>query len=86
MNCGVHFGMHRTIRTRTLLVLPVMLVSWMQIFALFISMDTFWMNTHGHHMIPFVYALVAFLCVMVVLLFVYYRITMKVAPPGRDTD
>ncbi|MBN2620111.1 DUF1648 domain-containing protein [candidate division WOR-3 bacterium] len=86
MNCGIYFGMRRTIHTRTLLALLIMLVSWIQLFTLFISLDTFWLNTRGNHMVPFVYALVAFISVVVVLLFVYYRITMRIAPTGRDTD
>jgi hypothetical protein len=78
INFGIYFGMRKTTYDRTLPILLIAIVAWIQLFMLFMHLDTFWFNTGGVHMIPLVHALVIFSGITVVLLCIYYRIATTI--------
>jgi hypothetical protein len=73
INVAVFFLTRRTTRKPTLPYMIVGLFSVFQLFAAFVSLDTFWINIHDSHLIPFPYNIIGYMVIIVVLLFVYYR-------------
>jgi len=51
----------------------VVIFAVIQLFTAYISFETFWVNKYGHHIIPFLYSMIAYFIAIVVLLYIYYR-------------
>ncbi|UCD04724.1 MAG: DUF1648 domain-containing protein [candidate division WOR-3 bacterium] len=51
----------------------VVIFAVIQFFTAYISFETYWVNTYGHHIIPFPYSMIIYFIAIVVLLFIYYR-------------
>lgn len=77
LNCGVFFVMRKTVRNPTLPLFIVIIISFLQLFTLYINLDMFWLNQHNHHVLPFSISMSAFAITMIALLVVYYRIVKK---------
>jgi uncharacterized membrane protein len=76
---AVFFMMRRTTHKPTLPYMVVALFAVFQLFTAFISIDTYWINIHDAHLIPFPYNIIGYVVIIVVLLFVYYRKTRTTA-------
>jgi hypothetical protein len=77
LNTLIFFFVRRTTTRPTLPYLIVILFTVFQLFAFYVSLDTYWINVHDHHLVPFPYNIIAYGLVIVVVLFVYYRTTRK---------
>lgn len=75
VSVAVFFLIRRTTQKPTLPYMIVGLFSVFQLFTAFISLDTYWLNIHDTHLIPFPYNIIGYVVIIVVLLFVYYRKT-----------
>lgn len=73
------FIVRRTTRNKPLPNLIVILISAIQLFISYTSFDTYWINTHGAHIIPISYAIGIFIIIMVAILFYYYKVVKKSA-------
>jgi hypothetical protein len=75
LNMLMFFLVRRTTTRPTLPYLIVLLFAVFQLFALYVSLDTYSINVHDHHIVPFPYNIIGYGLVVVVVLFFYYRKT-----------
>jgi hypothetical protein len=75
LNTAIFFFVRRTTTKPTLPYLIVGLFSVFQLFISYVSFDTYWINIHNRHLIPFPYSIVSYMLIIAVVLFVYYRTT-----------
>jgi hypothetical protein len=67
------FIVRRATRKPNLPYMLVIIFAVIQFFTAYISFETYWINKHGSHLIPFPYNMIAYLIGIVALLFVYFR-------------
>jgi len=77
LNCGIYFIMRKKVHNPALPVFLIIIISFIQLFTLYINIDMFWLNRFDHHVLPFLVVLIAFALVLIILLFVYYRVVVK---------
>jgi uncharacterized membrane protein len=75
LNTLIFFFVRRTTTRPTMPYLIVLLFTVFQLFASYVSLDTYWVNVHDHHLVPFPYNIIAYGLVIAVVLFFYYRKT-----------
>lgn len=73
LNTLIFFFVRRTTTRPSLPYLMVMLFTVFQLFALYVSLDTYWINVHDHHLVPFPFNIIAYVLVIVIMLIFYYR-------------
>jgi hypothetical protein len=73
------FVVRRTTRNKALPNFIVIMIAVIQLFISYTSFDTYWINTHGAHLIPIQYAIVVFIVIMVAVLYYYYKVVKKSA-------
>jgi hypothetical protein len=78
LTVGVFLFLRRSSHRPAIPILLVIIMSFVQLFTLYLQINTYWLNTHHHHLLPFWHVLFAFMGIMVVLLFVYYRVATKI--------
>jgi hypothetical protein len=67
------FIVRRAARKPNLPYLLVIIFAVIQFFTAYISFETYWVNKHGNHIIPFPHNMIVYFTAIVVMLFVYYR-------------
>jgi uncharacterized membrane protein len=77
LNYGVFLIMRKTSHDPALPTFIVIMVSFIQSFTLYINLDMYWVNRYDHHILPMFFVLIAFGGIMMVMLYVYYRIAVK---------
>jgi hypothetical protein len=77
INCGVFFLMRKTSHNPALPTFIVIMLSFVQLFTLYINLDVYWVNRYQQNIAPMPHVLIAFGCVLIVLLFVYYRMVVN---------
>jgi hypothetical protein len=75
--CAAFFIVRRTTRNKAIPIFLVLIVSLMQLFAGYTSLDTYWVTHYNHHVLPITYAIVIFVVLMVSMLFYYQRIVKR---------
>ena len=75
INTAIFFFVRRTTIKPTLPYLLVVLFSVFQIFTLYVSLDTYWINVNERHLIPFPFNIILYGLIIVAMLYVYYRKT-----------
>lgn len=75
VSIAVFFVIRRATHKPTLPYMIVALFAVFQLFTTYISLDTYWINKHDAHLIPFPYNIIGYVVIIVVLLLVYYRKT-----------
>lgn len=73
LSTAIFFFVRRTTSKPTLPYLIVGLFSVFQLFISYVSFDTYWINIHNRHLIPFPYNIVSYMLIIAAVLFVYYR-------------
>jgi len=71
----IFFHVRRTTNKVTLPYLIVGLFTAFQLFTAYVSVDTYWVNRYGSHLIQFPYIIIIYVVIIIALLFVYYRKT-----------
>lgn len=55
----------------------VIIFSLIQIFVVYASFDMYWFNKHNTHLIPFIYSIVGFACILAFIFLLYYQKIVK---------
>jgi len=63
----------RATRKPALPYLIVVIFAFFQLFAAYVSLDTYWINKKDAHLVPFPYNIIGYVLIIAVLLYVYYR-------------
>lgn len=71
----IFFYVRRTTTKATLSYMIVGLFSVFQLFAAYVTVDTYWVNRYDSHLIPFPYSVIIYGVIIIALLFVYYQKT-----------
>lgn len=77
LNIGIFFFVRRTTNNPAIPNFLVLVVSFIQLFIAYTSFDTYWINKYDTHLIPIPYGITVFVIIMALLLFIYYRKTVK---------
>lgn len=67
----------RTTTNRAIPNFLVIVVSLIQIFIAYMSLDTYWINKYLDHLIPLPYSIVGFMVILALLFFFYYKQIVK---------
>jgi len=76
---GTFFMVRKTTQNAKLPNFLVIVIAFIQLFILYIQLDTYWVNNYGYHVIPILIALVVFAVGLVGLMILYYRTVKKTA-------
>ena len=77
INCGAFLLMRKTSHNPALPTFIVIILSFVQSFTLYINLDVYWVNQYQQNIAPMPHMLIAFGCVFVVLMYLYYRMVVK---------
>ncbi len=73
----VFFVVRRASRNQAIPPMLVTIVACIQLFIAYTTVETYWMNKYGTHLIPLAYGITAFVVTMVFLYIFYYRKLIK---------
>jgi hypothetical protein len=73
ISAAVFYYVRRTTTRTTIPYLIVGLFSVFQFFAAYVSLDTYWVNTRGSHLIPFPCNIIIYAVIIAALVLTYYR-------------
>jgi hypothetical protein len=73
ISIAAFFIVRRAARNQALPLMIVTIVACIQLFIAYTTVETYWVNKYGTHLIPLVYGMSAFVLVMVVLYVFYVR-------------
>lgn len=73
----IYFATRNRYRDPRLVYLLVIIISLIQIFIAYTSLDIYWFNTHNAHLIPINYLLVLLIILLLVLFYFYNRILTR---------
>ena len=73
----VFFVVRRAARNQAIPSMLVTIVACIQLFIAYTTVETYWMNKYGTHLIPLVYGIAGFVVIMICLYVFYYRKIIK---------
>lgn len=74
---GAFFVVRKTTHNPRLPRFLVIIVCFIQLFSAYMAFNTYWLNIHGHHILPFEYTIAAFVIGLVGLFIYYYKRVVK---------
>lgn len=73
INIAAFFIVRRASRNQAIPTMLVIIVACIQLFIAYTTVETYWVNRYGTHLIPLVYGITGFVLLMIVLYAFYYR-------------
>jgi len=73
ISIAAFFIVRRAARNQAIPAMLVIIVACIQLFIAYTTVETFWVNKYGTHLVPLVYGISAFVVIMIVLYVFYIR-------------
>jgi hypothetical protein len=73
LSIGIFLAVRRATRRPDTPYFIVIMLGVFQLFTAFVLYDTYWVNKHNTHLIPFPYNVIAYSAIILLLLVIYYR-------------